>query len=118
MDLSSFVKRATDGSVDKAATVAQFSAALDTFVSETAEEQTNIANAVSAVFDKNLGQRITMPVLCANAAQVLNAQPSNWQALTEKVAAYVRSNTSEYSIAKGKNGGVARTRDLPPAKTE
>lgn len=113
MDLSSYVKRAADGSVDQDSTVAQFKSDLATFVTESAEEQSNIASAVNAVFDKNLGQRITMPALCAAAAAELNAQPQNWQSITEKVAAYVRSNTQDFSIAKGKGGGTARVRDLP-----
>lgn len=113
MDLSSYVKRAADGSVDVDQTVAQFTSDLNTFITETAEEQTNMASAVNAVFDKNLGQRITMPSLCAAAAVELNAQPSNWQSINDKVASYVRSNTLEFSITKGKNGGCARVRDLP-----
>lgn len=113
MDLSNYVVRGSDGSVDASATVAKFETDLSAFVTETAEEQANIAAAVSAVYDENKGKRIAMPTLTSLALVKLNAQVENFQALGEKVQAFVRANTDTYSIAKGKGGGVGRISDLP-----
>lgn len=117
MDLNSYVVRGSNGSIDSSATVAKFQAELAAFETGTAEEQTNIANAVSVVFDENpKGKRITMPTLCSLSVAKLNAEVTNFQALHDKVRAFVKANTVTYGIAKGKGGGVARLADLPKSE--
>lgn len=114
MDLNSYVVRGSNGSIDSTATVAKFQTELAAFETGTAEEQSNIAGAVSAVFDENpKGSRITMPTLCSLAVAKLNAEVTNYQALSDKVHAFVKANTDTYSVAKGKGGGVGRIADLP-----
>lgn len=121
------VVRGDEGSVDVDATLAKCKAELIQFCAERETEEATIADAVCAIFDEYVGVRINMPALTGFALQRLNAQPQNHKVLTERVQAYVRSNSqgktdddgtqerpgSLFLIGKGKGGGVARRCDLP-----
>jgi hypothetical protein len=111
-----------NGRVDSGASVEAFEAELSKFVAAHETELSSVASAVSAVFDEHLGHSINMPTLSALTAMRLNAQPSNFGALSELVLDYVRADAKSasptYTIRKGKAGGVARIADIvaPPAK--
>lgn len=113
MNVSSFVVL-SNGSVDVAASTAKFQAQLASYITERETETSQIGEAVNAVFDAHKGKTLTMPTLQALATQQLNAQPENFKALSERVAAYVRENNGgSLRITKGKGGGVSRVADLP-----
>lgn len=118
MNINTDVVFGSDGMVNLDATLSAFEVSLSKLASETETQLTSIATAVSAVFDKHLGQRMTLPALCSYTVAELNGQPMNWTVLTERVTDYVHAQAKlgVLSIAKGKGGGVARTADLP-AKT-
>lgn len=130
MDVTKFIVRADDGSVDETLSHAAFATALTKHIAERETETSTIATAVGEVFDQYLGTSINMPALCNFACAKLNAQPENYKVLSERVAAYVRDNaqgkdTSEkdakesiwerpdsmFVIGKGKGGGVYRRID-------
>jgi hypothetical protein len=124
----------TDGRIDQDASKAAFDSALIKRVAELETEQTQIAEAVSALFDQYLGKPIAMPTLGSMVAQRLNAQPENFKVLSDRALEYVRANSqstgseedgnlvlhpeSEFVIGKGKGGGCYRRADAPvkPAK--
>ncbi len=122
----------TDGSIDLDASTQAFRSAAVRRQAELETEQEQIAEAVSALYDRFPGQAIGMPAVASMTAQALNAQPENFKVLSDRVLDYVRSNSQEtgsakegtlvshpdslFVIAKGKNGGCYRRADRP-AKT-
>lgn len=110
-----------DSSLDAARTV------LVKHIAEREVEQTQIADAVNALFDQYQGSAIPMPVLASMTAQKLNAQPENFKVLADRALDYVRSHSqgekakdgtverpdSLFVIGKGKNGGCYRRADRP-----
>jgi hypothetical protein len=113
-----------DGSVDQEASRQAFDTALSKYIAERETEESTIAAAVSAVFDKFPGAAVNMPALASMALQHLNALPSNYSTLDEKCKQYVRDNAGAresgklFVIGKGKNGGVKRWADQPAAAPE
>lgn len=120
--LSIALVRTDSGSVDLDATLAGAKSAVLSHIAEAETQTAEIASAVSSVFDTLNGARANMPYVQSSAARLLNAQPENHKALTERVAQYVRDNASTdradgklFSIQKGKGGGVSRWSDVPEA---
>jgi hypothetical protein len=115
INVSAYVVSA-NGSVDVEASVGKFRGALATFLAERETEQSVIAEAVSAVFDKNPGV-IAMPALAGLALQELNAAPETFAKLHERVLGYVRESAKGtgaiFKIQKGKGGGVSRIVNAP-----
>ena len=107
------------GSVDVEATVSSFRAALVKHLAERETQNATIASAVHAVFDKNRGQVINMPALTGLALQELNAQPENYNTLSDRIQEYVREQSkgdaSLFIITKGKGGGCKRRADIAAA---
>ena len=117
----------TDGLIDQDASHAAFTTALSKHIAEREVEQTQIASAVSDLFDQYKGSSINMPALASMTAQKLNAQPENFKVLSERVLDYVRANAqgetakdgsverpeSVFVIGKGKGGGCYRRADRP-----
>ncbi len=114
------------GRIDIDASTQAFRAAALKRQAELETEQTEIAQAVSDLFDRNLGKAIPMPVLGSMVAQALNAQPENFKVLSDRALDYVRANAqgevkdgvaqrpdSTFVIGKGKNGGCYRRADRP-----
>lgn len=108
-----------NGSVDVEASEEAFQTAMSNYIAQHEVETAAIADAVNAVFDEHLGKSINMPTLSALTTVRLNAQPSNFSALSELVLGYVRANSqgddSLFVIRKGKNGGCGRRADQPIA---
>lgn len=118
--VSEFIVR-SNGSIDQAATLAKFSAALGEYVTKRETEDDDISRAVNTVFDRHPGASINLPALSSMACGVLNTSASAYTEMSERVANFVRANSGEggaYQIKKGKGGGVRRTADLPPAETK
>jgi len=123
----------TDGHIDIDASAEAFRSAAIKRQAELETEQTEIAQAVSDLFDLHR-KAIPMPVLGSLVAQRLNAQPENFKVLSDRTLDYVRANSqstgseeegnlvlhpdSLYVIGKGKGGGCSRRADMPvkPAK--
>jgi hypothetical protein len=120
---------------DLAANEQAFRTSYLAFVAEREIEDTNIGDAVHAVFDQYRSASINMPALAGFALTRLNVQPENFKALETRVMEYVRENadrhektdketglitqaaetprTRSFVIAKGKGGGVKRWSDHP-----
>lgn len=117
------------GKIDIDASAQAFRAAAVRRQAELETEQAEIAQAVSDLFDHNLGKAIAMPTLGSMVAQALNAVPENFKVLSERALDYVRANSqttgsekdgtlvqhpdSLFVIGKGKNGGCYRRADRP-----
>lgn len=107
----------TDQGVDQDASLEAARSAIAKHIAEREVEQTEIASAVTALFDQYKGQSIPMPTLGSMVAHKLNAQPENHKVLAERTLAYVRANakgdSSLFVIGKGKGGGAYRRADRP-----
>jgi len=109
-----------DGAIDQDASRKAFNEALVKYVAERETEQSTIATAVNAQFDKHPGVSINMPALASMTCAALNAQPANFSTLEERCLSYVRENASDkredgklFRIGKGKGGGVRRWAEIP-----
>jgi len=111
IDMNKYVILTNTGNIDIQATLDRFESDLSKFAEARETEVGVISNAVHAVLNGHKGKRVPMPFLASEVLRTLNVQPENYKTLTEKVLDYVRAN-DEFSIGKGKNGGVARVADL------
>jgi hypothetical protein len=117
----------TDGRIDIDASAQAFRASALKRQAELETEQSEIAQAVSDLFDTHR-KAIPMPVLGSLVAQKLNAEPENFKVLSDRALDYIRANSqerkgpdgtvtkhddSEFVIGKGKNGGCYRRADKP-----
>jgi len=110
--------RDNKGAIDVGRTVFKFEEVLMSYLAAAELEDGFIANAVNGVFDQYKGANINMPALQASALQKMNAVPSNFKLLSQKVGEFVRANASTsrsdgraFKIGKGKGGGVSRWSD-------
>ena len=111
ISLSSYVVLFSDGSINHEATVAKFAGDLSRFEAERELEASTIGAAVHALFDRHVGKRMPTPFVVAEALKALNAQPENYKVLSDKVTEFLRTSP-EFSISRGKSGGVGRVCDL------
>lgn len=109
-----------DGLVDQDASETAFRTALLNYVANRETEQSTIASAVNAQFDKHPGASINMPALASMTLASLNVQPENYGTLEKLALDYVRENASDkredgklFKIGKGKGGGCRRWSDVP-----
>lgn len=119
----------TVDTADQTAAELAFRGAFSRRVAELETEEAQIAEVVSELFDTYRSEPLRMPTLASMACTKLNAQPTNFAVLSERVLNYVRANSqgkaladgtverpdSLFVISKGKNGGAARRADLPVA---
>lgn len=124
----------SQGKIDIEASTQAFRSAAVKRQAELETEQAEIAEAVSDLFDRNLGKAIAMPTLGSMVAQALNAVPENFKVLSERALDYVRQNSqatgsekegtlvqhpdSLFVIGKGKNGGCYRRADRPATEAK
>jgi len=114
----SFALVLSAGSIDREASLAVAESALDAHIAERETQQSNIADAVSAVFDEYPGANLTMPTIEGMVSRQLNAVPSNYKTLTKLALDFIRANSgdkasgSTFGITKGKGGGVCRWADV------
>lgn len=116
-NLSGYVVRDGNGAVDLNATETKFRTDLQAYLTERAEQDTKIADAVSAVFDQFKGANINLPALETFVLAKLDAQPSNYGELSAALRSYIKDNSGEggtFKIAKGKGGGCHRVCDEKP----
>ena len=120
-----------DGNIDQTASLAAFETALVRRATEREIERTGIAEAVSELFDENLGKSIPMPTVASMVCAKLNVPAESHNVISERVLDYIRAQDqgkvvegvaerpdSLFVVAKGKGGGCGRRADLPvkPAK--
>jgi hypothetical protein len=112
-NISSFLVRFSNGSINVTASVSAFEAALNDYVKASEETNSGIDAAVNAVFDKHKGARMPVPTLVSLALGEMNCSASDWAERSKQVHAYVTGNKGLFEVKKGKGGGVARLADLP-----
>lgn len=109
--LGMYVVRGINGEIDHEATLDKFASDLLKFEAERELEASTIGAAVHALFDRHVGKRMPTPFVVAEALKALNAQPENYKVLSDKVTEFLRTSP-EFSISRGKSGGVGRVCDL------
>ncbi len=121
-DGSGFLVRGADGAIDQTATLAKVGEALVAFAALDANQSSDFAKAIDAVFDAHPGVRIPLPALANEAMKSLNVDVMNYQVISERVQTFVRNNSGDretgrkYGMSKGKGGGVGRWSDIPVEK--
>jgi hypothetical protein len=124
INMATYAVRDAAGVVDSDATVAKFSADLDTYIAERETEETVISNAVNSVFDNYKGARMSVPFVIREALTALNvsAMPNALGPLTKRVHSYLSDNAkgdnSLFLIVKGPRGGCSRRADKATAATD
>lgn len=109
LNLSSFVTRNTDGSIDVQQTHVKFTNELNKLIQTEKADGEVIAQAVEKVWKDNPDQKtFPMPALVHYALQNLEYSPESYGDLSERVANYIRAKSNMYRIGKGKGGGVSR----------
>jgi len=115
----------SNGTINQEQTEATFRALLSDYTAGAETQNSVIEEHVNAIFDENLGDVIKMPSLVHAVCTRMNAVIQNYQAINDRVLAYVRSNsqgkknedgtverpTSTLIVIKGAGGGVARRSD-------
>ena len=112
------------GVLDEEGTRANVDAALAKYKSDTSTSREVIEGSLTKVFDTYRGQSINLPILASMAMAHIQAPPSSFPAVEERVKQFVRDNsctlktwTSEsgklFTLGKGVRGGVRRASDLP-----
>ena len=106
------VRNAVDGSVDVNATVAAYSNALNTWVSENEFSADDIRDAIDTVFDSQIPSgdtpvRITTPTLISMAIGHMNPDAKLVPVLKEQMVAWLKGQTRFHAV-KGAHGGVMR----------
>jgi hypothetical protein len=109
--------RSSDGSVDVSASVAKYTEALASWVSENEYDVEAVAAAVNTVLDANAGKRIAKETLVDFASRELGATVDTFRALTTRARHYVDGQIEAgllFSV-KGPGGGVSREAPAPKA---
>ena len=109
-NIDSFIVYDCNYQIDFVASVHAFESYLSEYESRSEGERQTIGEALHALFDKHTGKRLAAPYVVAECLRWLNAQPENYQHLTDKVKEFL-SNSSTFDVKKGKGGGWARSID-------
>jgi hypothetical protein len=121
INMSAYAVRDAAGAVDSDATVAKFSADLDTYIAERETEVEVISAAVNGVFEAHKGTNLNVPFVTNEALRALNvsAMPGAFTSLNKRVHAYITASSkgpnATFQIVKGPKGGIKRVADLTPA---
>lgn len=120
VSVKSFAVMSESGSLDEAATLASFTAALDTLIAEETEATAQVAAAVSAVFDANRGKTLLRDELMHKTATLLNAEKLTYTVITNRIKAFLKANSrpsnpeGAYEVVRGPSGGTRRVADVTP----
>ena len=107
-----------NGSVDEVATLEACEHAIQEFIVTREAEQSTVACAINAVFDNLNGARANMPYVISQTLLLLKTCPNEYKTIEKRIGDYIRSHQgtresgAEFSIAKGKGGGVCRWVDV------
>lgn len=114
--MDKYTVRNSSGAVDVEASALSYAEALVKWVEDNELSQDSLNTAVHAVFDRFLGQTITMPSLLSAATLELSKDPLDYKENNQRLHKHVQGleKTGVLRITKGKGGGVARVCDLPP----
>jgi hypothetical protein len=109
-NLADCAVRFNDGSINVAASLSEFESQLNALAESEYEQADRICGAVHSVFDANRGKVLPMPALCNLAVTELGVTPEKYAATLAAVGNWVR-HSPQFTIAKGKGGGVKRVND-------
>ena len=117
IDLSKFVVRNVDGTLDLQGTLDSITPEVVSLVEKQDSDTLEVAKAVHAVFDMFQGSRLNTAALTSFALQHLTVTPESAGEVTGKIAEYIKVNSGErgsslFSVKRGKGGGVARWADV------
>lgn len=120
--MDKFTVRDSNGSVDVQASVAAYSNAITDWVTANEIPISSVENAVEAVFDSH-SVRLPSPFLTSLVVQEMGVAPDQFQAASNRVAAYVKGQiaSGRFDSTKGKGGGVSRLvrlSDIPPSSVK
>jgi hypothetical protein len=112
-ELNDTVVRNDDGTINVDESLVAFEEHLTGLMAQEEALTEGIAREVHAVFNLHLGVALPVPSLTSIVVQRLGVDYTQFKVMTSAVATYVRNNTAEFTIAKGKGGGARRNCDTP-----
>lgn len=122
-DVSTYAVRNQAGAVDVQATHLKFTQDLHAYILSEKTDNDVISKAVERAFrDRNVST-LGMNAILHYTMENIEVAPANFNAIRERVANYVRSNTRAFKVSKGKGGGVqwltsqGETPSTPPVST-
>jgi len=107
-NLASVCVRNNDGSIDVEETMNEFSNQVTTLAEVERSFRNVIEVSVNTVFDTWGDKPITMPTLCAFAAQNMSVRPEDYTETLAAIRSYVQNNVTTFKVKKGFGGGVKR----------
>lgn len=107
-DLSGYVTRSTNGAIDVQASHLKFTQDIASLVATEKTDNEVIAGAVEKAFTDRKVKHLGMNAIIHYTMENLEVDPSNFNTIRDRVAQFVRSNTKQYKVSKGKGGGVER----------
>lgn len=120
LNFREYAVRDSNGLTDVPATVRKFSEELVALKDKSEANALRCGAAIADVFEQHKGIRMPIPTVCMLALAKLGIEPSEYNDMMEACGDYLRKNAGDgktFSIAKGKNGGIARTADqVKPAE--
>jgi hypothetical protein len=111
VDLSEFVVRSDDGRVDVESTMSELARQVLDLVAKESALNANIETAVCAVFDGNVGKVLPMPYVVNTAISLMGVSPSEYASVSRAIARWIHT-CGQFSVDKGKGGGVRRVTSL------
>jgi len=106
IDLTSYVVRTSNGAIDTQASHAKFSRDVAALVQSERMDNEVIGQAVAKAFRDQKVTQLGMNAILHYAMENLEVDPSNFNTVRDRVAQYVRTNSRDFKVSKGKGGGV------------
>ena len=113
------------GVIDREASIAAYTEALDKYIVDSEANETALAEAVHSVFDSAPGKRMAQPLVVQLTMGKLSWTPDTYADTAAAVLKYIQANTgprfkvdgvtpfARLSMKKGPGQGVCRWNDLP-----
>lgn len=106
IDIANYVVRTNTGAIDTQGSHAKFARDVASLVQSERMDNEVIGLAVAKAFKDQKVSTLGMNAILHYSMENLEVDPGNFNAVRERVANYVRSNTRDFKVSKGKGGGV------------
>ena len=112
--ISNFIVLNEFGKPNIEATLLEFQKALDHYVIHNKDRNANIKKFVDLCLETEKGKRVPFSYLASATASFLNVAAVDYNEFQKELQSFIDSNP-DYSISKGRHGGVGR-KDLLKSK--
>lgn len=117
-DLNELVVRNELGRISVGATLVALERELNSEERAEYDHECRVESAVNDVFYKHFGVTLPVEAFAAEVAQSLNVTPANYATAIKQIKAYVKLRPSQFTISKGKGGGIFKNSDRSEDQSE